>query len=178
MSNKTQKTGSNSVKVIEQKSKKTKKKNYKKRVQRPKRNLVPPFIKQIFMFLVKLFLLLTVSVLTAWLGVEFTKEFQYQRQVQIELKAKQINEIHELELNFNQNQLSVAFYVEETNESGEAALKLVELPISHFTFHQREEFPYPYVRVVCETNETCALGEAKALELYFDPTDFHAINIH
>ena len=178
MKNKTQKTESNSVKVIEKKSKKTKKQTYKRKAKAPKRPLVPPFIKQTFMFLVKLFLLLTVSVLTAWLGVEFTREFQYQRQVQIELKAKQINEIHELELNFKQDGLSVAFYIEEASESGETSLKLVELPINKLTFHQREEFPYPYVRVVCETNETCALGDAKVLELYFDPTDFHAMNIH
>lgn len=173
--NKPNKTGAPSVKVIEKKSKK---RTSKKRKRKSKRPLVPPFIKQTFLFLLKLFALLTVSVVTAWLGVEFTKEFQARQQEKIELKAKQLNEVHELELVFKDNNVSFAFYVEEANEVGETSLNLVELPVEKFSFHQREEFPYPYLRVVCsDKSTTCTLGEAKSLELYFDPSDLHSINV-
>lgn len=175
MSHKTNKTGGHSVKVIEKKSKKRKSKKRNKSAQRP---VVPPVITQTLMFFIKLFSFLTVSVITAWLGVEFTKEFQARQQEKVELKAKQINEIHELELTFKDDQISFAFYVEETNETGETSLNFIELNSEQLTFHERQEFPYPYLRVICENKTaTCPLKEAKSLELYFNPSDFQAMDI-
>lgn len=175
MKNKSSKTGARPVKVIEKKSKKRKKQKGKRSFKKP---IIPPFIKQTVLFLIKLFALLTVAVLTAWLGMEFTKEFQARQQEKMEVKAKQITEIHELELVFNQKNVSLVFYVEGTNGVGESTLNLAELPVERFSFHQRDEFPYPYLRVICpEDTATCQLGEASSLELYFDPSDFQSITI-
>ena len=136
------------------------------------------YMKKGLMFLIKLFSLITISVFTAWLFVQILEELQFQQQARIELKEKQTIQLHQLELVFKSDGPSVNFYVDHLNENGDSTLELVELPSERLTYHERGDFPYPYLKVVCENSrEACSLEEAKRLDFYFSPEDFKLIDI-